>query len=151
MEAADKCVKWKDRVQRRAEDAQKKGRPSRIVLLDPAAKVEIVDVVRITRTLVGGSRESQFEQAARRLVRCEADGAVSPGQDCARCGGRSRYLRTRKPSCCAGTPSWLYSTHGGSRHSTLEQIRTARKSRSPRTSTSAVRSAVVAPSCALSP
>ena len=75
MEAADECVKWKDCVERRAEEAQKNGRPSRIVLLDPAAKVEIFDVVRITRTLVAGSRESQFEQAARRLVRCEPDGA----------------------------------------------------------------------------
>jgi len=67
MEAADECVKWKDCVERRAEEAQKNGRPSRIVRLDRAAKVEIVDVVRVTRTLVAGSRESQFEQAVRHL------------------------------------------------------------------------------------
>ena len=76
MEAADECVNREDCVEERgAEEAQKKSRPSRIILLDREAKVEVVDVVRITRTLVAGSMESQFENAVRDLVRWKADGA----------------------------------------------------------------------------
>jgi hypothetical protein len=79
VEAADECVKREDCVEERgtdsAEEAQKKSRPSRIVLLDRADKVEIVDVVRVTRTLVAGSRESQFDNAIRHFVRWEADDA----------------------------------------------------------------------------